>query len=95
LSTLLEKLIKTVVKELPQGSATMRNTLSMEKFYYALANDIIEDMKKVSGTDYRIRNGKKVYSPEDIIHELTHKTEFAFEYVMNYLEGLKFFKKNK
>jgi hypothetical protein len=93
LSTLLEKLIMEVLKTPVKVTAPVQKNLSMEKLYYALANDIIEDMKRVEGTDFEIRDGNKVYKPEDIIRELTHKTEFAFEYVMDYLEGLKFFNK--
>jgi DNA-binding NarL/FixJ family response regulator len=93
LSTLIEKLIMETANEPLSVPSTGRNTLSMEDLYSFIANDIIDDMEKVSGTDYQIRIGSKTYKPDDIIHELTNKTEFAFEYVKNYIEGLKFFNK--
>lgn len=93
LSTLIEKLIKETANEPLPVPAAGRNTQPMEDLYHFIANDIIEDMKKVSDTDYEIRIGGKSYKPADIIHELSNKTEFAIDYVKSYIDGLKFFNK--
>jgi hypothetical protein len=93
LSTLIEKLIRAIVKDSTQAPEKRINTFSMEDLYYSIAKDIIEDMEKVADTDYHIRVGNKTYKPVYIINELKNKTDFALEYVMNYVEGLKFFNK--
>lgn len=93
LSTLIEKLIREIVKESTLVPEKSVNTLSMDDLYYSIAKDIIEDMEKVSGTDYQIRVGSITYRPTYIINELKNRTPFALEYVMNYIEGLKFFNK--
>ena len=67
----------------------------MDNLYRQLADDLIADMKQIKDRDpdFRIHIGKKIYSAMDIVDELTHKTDFAFDYIHGYLNGLKFFKK--
>lgn len=93
ISTLIEKLIRETANEPLLVPGRGINATSTDDLYYFIATDIIDDMEKVSDTDYQIRIGGKAYKPADIIHELRNKTEFAIEYVKNYIDGLKFFNK--
>ena len=67
--------------------------------YKHLLPDIIDDLENIEKLDpsYRLISGESSYSPAQIMNELLERTPTGRKFIINYLDGLTFFKnfKNK
>jgi CheY-like chemotaxis protein len=85
-STLLEKIFSRLSRPNP-------NYLNL--IYKKITQDIIEDMENTNNIDpeFTITIDGENYTPVQIISAVNHRTKFGINYVMSYIDGLKFFNK--